>query len=134
MTEGSRRVLVVDDQAEIRDVTTTVLANAGYSVEALSSGSEALLRLGEEVFDLLLLDIDMPGMDGWETLRLVRADDRLTRMPVVMFSVKGEMRDKVQGLQEGATDYITKPFIVDDLLTRVGRLLKPAAGSPANDG
>jgi DNA-binding response OmpR family regulator len=71
----------------------------------------------------VLLDINMPEMDGWETLRLIKADDATRHLPVVMFSVKGEVRDKVHGLQEGAVDYLTKPFEVDDLLKRVRRVL-----------
>ncbi len=134
MSDAHGRVLVVDDQAEIRDVTATVLGNAGYAVEALGSGNEALRRLGESTFDLILLDIDMPGMNGWETLRLIRADQRLTALPVVMFSVNCEIQDKLHGLQEGAVDYITKPFIVDDLLSQVERLLETQGGDGTERG
>ncbi len=117
------RILVVDDQAEIRDMTVLVLGEAGYRVLAAASGVEALRAARREPFDLVLLDINMPGMDGWETLRLMRADDALTGTPVVMFSVKSEVRDKVHGMQEGAVDYITKPFGVDELVERVRKVL-----------
>lgn len=127
-----RRILVVDDQQEIRDVTMAVLQNAGYDVETLPSGADAIDRLGTAAFDLLLLDIDMPNMNGWETLRLVRADENLAELPVVMFSVKCEMKDKVFGLQHGAADYVTKPFIVDDLVARVRRLLDNPSGRHEN--
>lgn len=129
MTEG-RRILVVDDQQDIRDMTALVLSGAGYRVETAESGESALSTLVRDRFDLVLLDINMPGMDGWETLRLIRCDEDLTDVPVVMFSVKGEIRDKVESLQEGATDYVTKPFIVDDLIDRVGKVLGTAAGAP----
>jgi DNA-binding response OmpR family regulator len=125
---AAKSILVVDDQFEIRDVTSAVLGNAGYRVETLASGAAALERLDGDPVDLLLLDIDMPEMDGWETLRLLRSDERLADLPVVMFSVKGAMRDKVTGLQEGAADYITKPFVVDELLSRVERLLDARTG------
>ncbi len=128
----SRRILVVDDSPEILDVTRTVLNSDGYDVVAVPSGEEALERLGDESFDLVLLDINMPGMDGWETLRLIRADDELYDLPVVLFSVKGEVQDKVMGLQEGAVEYITKPFIVDDLLNRVRTVVEGAAGCEPN--
>ena len=128
----SRRILVVDDSPEILDVTRTVLNSDGYDVVAVPSGEEALERLGDESFDLVLLDINMPGMDGWETLRLIRADDELYDLPVVLFSVKGEVQDKVMGLQEGAVEYITKPFIVDDLLDRVRTVVEGAAGCEPN--
>ena len=123
-----RRILVVDDQQEILDVTTTVLGSEGYDVETASSGDQALDRLSDERFDMVLLDINMPGTDGWEVLRVIRADELLAGLPVVMFSVKGELYDKVHGMQEGAVDYITKPFIVDDLLARVRRVLETDLG------
>jgi len=122
MSEG-QRILVVDDQQEILDLTATVLSSAGFAVVTASSGGEALDRVGGESFDLILLDINMPEMDGWETLRLLRADEQLEELPVVMFSVKGELSDKVQSLKEGASGYITKPFVVDELVARVQRVL-----------
>jgi len=121
-----QRILVVDDQQDIRDMTALVLSGAGYRVDTVDSGESALSTLEQERFDLVLLDINMPAMDGWETLRLIRCDEDLTGLPVVMFSVKGEIRDKIESLQEGAVDYVTKPFIVDDLIERVGRVLADA--------
>jgi len=119
----SRRILVVDDQREILEMTSTLLAGAGYAIQTAQSGTEALDQLGRERYDLVLLDINMPGVDGWEVLRLIRADELLDELPVMIFSVKGEMRDKMVGMQEGAVDYITKPFEVDDLLARIERIL-----------
>jgi DNA-binding response OmpR family regulator len=128
------RILVVDDDPSIVDVATTVLGSAAYDVAAARTGADALRLARNERFDLMLLDINMPGMDGWETLRLIKADEAIHDLPVVMFSVKGEVRDKVHGLQEGAVDYLTKPFEVDELLSRVGRVLgeggKPAGALP----
>jgi DNA-binding response OmpR family regulator len=128
-----RRILVVDDQQEILDLTATVLTGAGYDTTTVSSGNEALGRLGREHFDLVLLDINMPGMDGWETLRLLRADDDLQGLAVVMFSIKGEVNDKVQSLKEGASGYITKPFLIDELVTRVQRVIE-AGDATASGG
>lgn len=119
----SGRILVVDDQADIRELTGTVLRGAGYRVETRGSGSEALDLVARRAFDLVLLDINMPGMDGWETLRMIRADEELDELPVVMFSVKGELGDKLHGMQEGAFDYITKPFVVDELIGRIEKVL-----------
>lgn len=117
------RVLVVDDQPDIRDLAVLVLQGAAYRAESCGSGDEALHRLAADPYALVLLDINMPGLDGWETLRMIRAEPETRDLPVLMFSVKSEMRDKVQGLQEGADDYIAKPFEVDELLRRVGRLI-----------
>jgi len=128
MIEG-QRILVVDDQQDIREMTALVLSGAGYRVDAVGSGESALATLEQDRFDLVLLDINMPEMDGWETLRLIRCDEELTGVPVVMFSVKGEIRDKVESLQEGAVDFVTKPFIVDDLIERVGRVLAGTRGA-----
>ncbi len=114
-----RKILVVDDQADIRELTETILATEGYRLKTASNGEEALDAVFDEPFDLVLLDINMPRMSGWETLRLMRADDGLAGLPVVMFSIKGEIRDKSHGMQLGAVDYITKPFTVDELVVRV---------------
>jgi len=122
VTAGAR-ILVVDDDPSVVELATTVLGSAAYAVASARTGSEALRIARREQFDLVLLDINMPEMDGWETLRLIKADDATRHLPVVMFSVKGEVRDKVHGLQEGAVDFLTKPFEVDELLTRVRRVL-----------
>jgi DNA-binding response OmpR family regulator len=117
------RILVVDDQRDILELTASVLAAAGYASQTCTSGREALDKLAAERFDLVLLDINMPEMDGWETLRLLRSDEQAEAPPVVMFSVKGEIADKVHSLQEGAAGYITKPFVVDELIARIERVL-----------
>jgi len=121
---NTRSILIVDDNEEIREMTRAILEGAGYRAATAASGREALAAARDSFFDLVLLDINMPGMDGWETLRLFKADDVLGMIPVVMFSVKKELSDKVQGMQEGAEGYITKPFGMDDLLVRVRRVLE----------
>ena len=113
------RILVVDDDRSIRSLATTVLASAGYDVREAGSGEEAFEVLEREACALVLLDINMPGMDGWQTLRLIRADERLAGTPVVMCSIKSELHDKMTSLQEGADDYLSKPFAVDELVRRV---------------
>ena len=122
------RVLVVDDQEDIREMARLVLTGAGYVVVTAPSGLEGLRLLREDPFDLVLLDINMPELDGWATLRLLRADEANDNLPVAMFSVKSEVRDKIASLQDGAIDYITKPFGVDELVSRVSRILAAARG------
>ena len=124
---GPQRVLVVDDQDDIREMARLVLTGAGYEVVIARSGREALRLAAEAPYDLMLLDINMPELDGWATLRLLRADETHDDLPVAMFSVKAEVRDKVAGLKDGAIDYITKPFGVDELVSRVSRILSAAA-------
>jgi DNA-binding response OmpR family regulator len=128
---GSRRVLVVDDQEDIREMARLVLTGAGYEVVTACSGREALVMVREASFHLMLLDINMPELDGWATLRLLRADELHDDLPVAMFSVKSQVRDKVAGLKDGAIDYITKPFGVDELVSRVSRILAAADGASA---
>ncbi len=127
MTEP-RRLLVVDDQEDVREMARLVLSGAGYAVAVAASGREALRMTRESPFDLVLLDIDMPELDGWSTLALLRADEAGGELPVAMFSVKASVGEKMTGLKHGVVDYITKPFGVDDLVARVSRILSAAAG------
>lgn len=128
------RILVVDDDPATLDLAAAVLGSAAYDVSRARSGFDALHIARRERFDLMLLDINMPEMDGWETLRLLKADEAIQSLPVIMFSVKGEVRDKIHGMQEGAIDYLTKPFEVNDLLLRVQRILDRLEGRPTPHG
>ena len=119
-----RTVMVVDDDADILDMTRLVLEGGGYRVLRAGSGSEALRALERSRPDLILLDINMPEMDGWQVLRVLKVDERTTAIPVAMFSIKMEVRDRLHGLQEGAFDYITKPFSTEELLQRVRRIFE----------
>jgi DNA-binding response OmpR family regulator len=121
---ANRCVMVVDDDREIVEMTRLILESGGYRVVPASSGEEALMLIPSARPDLILLDINMPGKDGWETLKLMKLDGETRHIPVAMFSIKFELRDKVQGLKEGAFDYITKPFSYDELLERVGRIFQ----------
>ncbi len=123
------RVLLVDDDREILEMTSLLLGGAGYAVTTAGSGEEALYRVREEIPDLVLLDINMPGMDGWEVLRVLQEDEATAAVPVVMFSVNFEVRERLRALQQGARDYVTKPFDTAALLRRVGELV----GRPAED-
>ncbi|MFQ5719792.1 MAG: response regulator transcription factor [Acidobacteriota bacterium] len=125
----SRRLLIVDDESDVLQMAAMILRRAGYEVDEASSGRVALTRVEQHAYDLILLDINMPGLDGWEVLRLLKADDAIANVPVAMFSVRGEVRDKVHGLQEGALDYITKPFGVEELAARVATILQRGQGT-----
>ena len=125
-----KRVLVVDDDADTTELTALVLGGAGYEVHQAHSGLEALEKVNALSPDLVLLDINMDAMDGWETLRLLRVDDATHDLPVAMFSVRYDIREKLQGIQLGATDYITKPFAHDDLVQRVRRIFESLPAAP----
>jgi DNA-binding response OmpR family regulator len=119
-----RTILVCDDDCDIVEMTRLVLEGGGYHVIPCRSGFEALQALERARPDLILLDINMPDMDGWQVLRVLKVDERTTTIPVAMFSIRMDVRAKLLGLQEGAYDYITKPFSCDDLLGRVGRIFE----------
>ncbi len=128
--QHSKQVLVVDDDRDTTELTALVLERAGYRVTQAHSGLEALEKVSMLSPDLVLLDITMDAMDGWETLRLLRVDESTREVPVAMFSVKYDIREKIQGLQLGATDYITKPFGHDELVQRVRRIFASLERAP----
>jgi DNA-binding response OmpR family regulator len=118
MSEG--RILVVDDEPQIRRVMRAILIPQGFDVDDAKSGDEALDRLRSAKYDLVLLDIDMPGMTGFETCRAIRA---VSDMPIFILTGRSAEKDKVEALDAGADDYITKPFSTPELLARVGAAL-----------
>ena len=124
MTATRRTILVCDDDGDIVDMTRLVLEEGGYAVIPCRSGPEALQTLEQARPDLILLDINMPEMDGWQVLKVLKVDERTTTIPVAMFSIRMDVRAKILGLQEGAYDYITKPFSCDELLGRVDRIFR----------
>ena len=107
---GRRTIMVVDDSPTIRKILGLTLERAGYSVVAEPDGERAVTRLAELVPDLILLDIAMPKLDGYEVCRRIKSDPRTAQVPVVMLSGKGGFFDKVKGRMVGATEYLTKPF------------------------
>ncbi|UCF66278.1 MAG: response regulator [Acidobacteriota bacterium] len=128
---AAKDILLVDDDREIRDMTALLLSGDGHSVRTAGSGEEALYLVHEQLPGLVLLDINMPGMDGWEVLRLLKEDDATAGVPVVMFSIRFELREKLHAMQRGAVDYITKPFDTEGLLRRVEAVLQQPAGDAA---
>jgi two-component system, OmpR family, KDP operon response regulator KdpE len=117
-------ILVVDDEPQITRVLKTTLSSQGYGVRTASDGEEALLSLKEWTPDLIITDLRMPNLGGLELCRQVRAK---CRIPIIVLSVKGEERTKVDALDAGADDYVTKPFSVNELLARVRATLRRAA-------
>ncbi|HZI94754.1 MAG TPA: response regulator [Patescibacteria group bacterium] len=117
------KILVVDDQEDILQTTALVLTKGGYEVATASNGYRAIETATRMRPDLILLDIEMPRMDGWEALRLLRLGDTTRDIPVAMFSILFDLSEKVRALKYGAQDYITKPFSMDELLQRVERIL-----------
>ncbi|MGH9604919.1 MAG: response regulator transcription factor [Terracidiphilus sp.] len=117
MQAGEVRILVVDDEAAIRAALRPVLGELGFQVSEAQRGEEALEMMRSAVFDVVLLDSNMPGIGGLETLRRIRAF--APRLPVLMVTVRDAEDQKVQALDQGADDYITKPFGMRELVARV---------------
>jgi two-component system KDP operon response regulator KdpE len=115
------RVLIVDDEPETLKYVGANLRARGYEVVTAADGTEALKRAEEDVFDLVLLDITMPGPDGFAVCQALR---RTSTMPIIMLSARGQEKDKVKALDLGADDYITKPFGIEELLARVRSALR----------
>jgi two-component system KDP operon response regulator KdpE len=124
-TEKSR-VLVVDDEPQITRVLRTVLSSQGYQVRTAGEGEAALSNFAEWHPELVITDLYMPRMDGLELCRRIRAQ---SSVPIIVLSVKGEERSKVEALDCGADDYVTKPFGMDELMARVRAALRRSNGT-----
>lgn len=120
---GAMRILVVDDDRPSLKMTAFLLKEEGYTVFTADNGRDALRMIDDKTPDLLILDVMMPGMDGWEVTRHLR---RSTTLPIIILSAKGETSDRVYGLDLGADDYLAKPFEPSELLARVRSVLRRA--------
>ncbi|GAA1679823.1 response regulator transcription factor [Fodinicola feengrottensis] len=118
------RVLVVDDDLTVRDVMERYLTHAGYRVEVRGDGEAALAAIQADPPDLVVLDLMLPGLDGLEVCRQLRAKSSI---PVIMLTALGEEEDRVLGLETGADDYVTKPFSPRELVLRIGSVLRRTA-------
>jgi DNA-binding response OmpR family regulator len=121
MARGSGRILLVDDEQAVQTLLTYPLRKEGYDVVGATDGQEALDRFAEQRFDLVVLDIMLPKLDGIEVCRRMRTR---SQVPIIMLTAKGDEIDKVVGLEMGADDYITKPFSVREFRSRVKAALR----------
>ena len=122
--DGKQNILVVDDEPQITRVLKTTLSSQGYGIRTASDGEEALHAMSEWPPDLIVTDLRMPNMDGLELCREVR---RTSQVPIIVLSVKGEDSIKVQALDAGADDYVTKPFSMTELTARIRAALRRAS-------
>jgi two-component system, OmpR family, alkaline phosphatase synthesis response regulator PhoP len=132
-SRSAARVLVVEDDADIAELLTLYLEKAGHVVERLDAGDAVVPRLQTGGVDLVILDVMLPGLDGFDVCRLMRADPATTAVPVIMLTARGEEADRIGGLELGADDYVTKPFSPKELVARVAARLRrtPAASGAA---
>ena len=131
---AKRRVLVVDDEKDLVDLISYNLTRGGFEVLTAYDGKDALELAQREIPDLVVLDLMLPGLDGTEVARRLKADPRTASVPIVMLTAKGEETDVVVGLTIGADDYVTKPFSMKILLARVNTVLRRGEGPEAGAG
>lgn len=125
-----KKILIVDDEFQMRQLLRLYLQQERYLVEEADNGREAYEKVVKNDYDLMILDVLMPMMDGWQTLEEVR---KVSDLPIIMLTARGSVKDKVTGLTRGADDYLVKPFEEEELLARVQALLRRAHPSEANE-
>ncbi len=130
---AKEHILVVDDEEDILELVQYNLVREGYQVKGALSGEEALKKVAKESFDLIVLDLMLPGIDGLEVARQLRGDKKNQQVPIVMLTAKGEEADVVTGLELGADDYLTKPFSPRILIARIRAVLRRKATAPEDD-
>jgi DNA-binding response OmpR family regulator len=126
------RILVVDDDEHIQKSLSQYLEMEDFEVEVASSGQEALERAALQAFDLVLLDIMMPEMDGFEVVEILRAQEATSRVPIILLTARGQDTDVLKGYHLGVSSYLTKPFNLDELVETIREVLE-ADAAPRHD-
>ena len=111
-------ILIIDDDDEILKLIKIILSNEGYQLFTANSGEAGIQSAIKNSPDLIFLDIMMPELDGWEVLKILRTETKTRKIPIAMLTCKTDVKNKLIGLQEGAIDYITKPFSPEELISR----------------
>ena len=124
------RVLVVDDESDVTELLQYRLEQEGYRVATLNDPLGFVVKVREFEPDLMLLDIMMPELSGIQLCRIVRADPSMKDIPVIFLSARGEVEDRIKGLEAGAEDYVSKPFNINELILRISKMLK-RSGAPS---
>ncbi|MDK2912278.1 MAG: two-component system, OmpR family, alkaline phosphatase synthesis response regulator PhoP [Methanolobus sp.] len=127
LSDTREKILIVDEEIDASTALKVALEAEGYNVIEALDGYEGIRKAKSETPDVILLDIMMPGMDGFEVCRRLKADPASSHIPVIMLTAKGEIDDKVEGLELGADDYVTKPFNLKELKARIRMVLRRGA-------
>jgi len=122
-----KRILVVDDEPDVTELVSYKLKREGYEVEVINDPLEIMGKAREFVPDLFVLDIMMPDLDGLKICRMIRADSKLSSVPIIFLTARGEVEDRIRGLESGADDYLSKPFDTKELALRIGLIFKRMA-------
>ncbi|HEY0160012.1 MAG TPA: response regulator transcription factor [Thermoanaerobaculia bacterium] len=129
MSRPELRVAVIEDDADIAFTTRVNLEREGYTVSAFRNGHEGLVGVQQGGFDFLILDLNLPDLDGFTICRELRRDPATSKLPILMLTARTSEADRIMGLELGADDYLAKPFSVRELLARIGAILRRAKGS-----
>ena len=130
---AKEKILVVDDEEDIIELVRFNLSKDGYRIDSSLTGEDALKKVRSDTFDLIILDLMLPGIDGLDVTRKLRDNPKTRNVPIVMQTAKGEEPDIVAGLELGADDYITKPFSPRILIARVRAVLRRKTAEPVDD-
>lgn len=125
-------ILIVEDEVDIANLVAFNLERAGYSVDMVHDGREGLEKILQKQPDLVVLDLMLPGLDGYQVLREMQRDTRSHSIPVLMLTAKSQIDDRIKGLESGADDYLTKPFSPKELLLRIQAILKRNRATPGS--
>lgn len=131
--DTSKHILVVDDEADIVELVSYNLKKEGFSVDSALDGETALSNIKKGKYDLLILDLMLPGIQGMELCRILRNDPKTEALPIIMLTAKGEEVDRILGLEMGADDYIAKPFSPRELVARVKAVLRRSMEKPPSE-
>lgn len=129
----AKKILVVDDEPDLVELVSYNLRKEGFDVTSASDGEEALTKIRKENFNLIVLDLMLPGIQGMELCRMLRNDPKTKNLPVIMVTAKGEEIDRVIGLETGADDYMAKPFSPRELVARVKAVLRRSGEKPSEE-
>jgi phosphate regulon transcriptional regulator PhoB len=130
---NTKKILIVDDEPDLVELVSYNLKKEGFKVSTAPDGEEALEKVRKSAFDLIILDLMLPGIQGSELCRTLRSNPKTETLPIIMLTAKGEVADKIRGLETGADDYMTKPFSPKELVARVRAILRRTSESASKD-
>ena len=131
--DAPKHILIVDDEADLVELVSYNLKKEGFTVDSASGGEAALTKMRKDKYDLVILDLMLPGIQGIELCRILRNDPKTAGLPIIMLTAKGEEVDRILGLEMGADDYITKPFSPRELVARVRAVLRRSTEKPLTE-
>jgi len=131
--DAPKHILIVDDEADLVGLVSYNLKKEGFTVDSASGGEAALTKMRKDKYDLVILDLMLPGIQGIELCRILRNDLKTAGLPIIMLTAKGEEVDRILGLEMGADDYITKPFSPRELVARVRAVLRRSTEKPLTE-